>query len=240
MIDKHSPIPIYYQIEEFLKEKIVSKQYEVDQAIPSERELSEVFGVSRMTIRQALNDLVTEGYLYREKGKGTFVAAQKIEQPLHEVTGFSEDMLKRGMVPATRIIQFGETDADKQIAAYLKINEHDPIYKIERLRLADERPIALEHTYVPVHLVPNLTEDIVKESFYSYVEQHLQLEISHAEQTIEAGLANSKQASLLEISQGSPVLFIQQLTCLTNEQPIEWVRSTYRADRYKFHVNMKR
>jgi len=240
MIDKQSPIPIYYQIEEYLKKMIETGKFAINQGIPSERELSGTFKVSRMTIRQAMNDLVNEGYLYRRKGKGTFVAEPKIEQPLQGLTSFTEDMIKRGMVPLTHVLHFHEKKASLSIAKQLEVSEQELVYEIKRIRLADGIPMALETSYIPVKLVPGLTESIIQTSFYKYIEDILHLQIGEAVQALEANIVTLEDAKRLDINAGSAVLQIHRHTKLTSGETLEWVQSIYRADRYKFLINMQR
>src|SRR5690606_3088473 len=137
MLDKNSPIPVYYQLEERLKESIEKKEWEEGQIIPSERVLSEQYGISRMTVRQAIQNLVRDGYLYREKGKGTFVAANKIEQPLQGLTSFTEDMRSRGLKPGTRLLDFSVVAAEGELVRKLRVAEGESVIVIKRVRLAD-------------------------------------------------------------------------------------------------------
>jgi len=240
MIDKHSPIPIYYQIEEYLKNRIETGEFAVNQVIPSERELSDIFKVSRMTIRQAMNNLVNEGYLYRRKGKGTFVSEPKIEQPLQGLTSFTEDMIKRGMIPLTRVLHFDKKKASLSIAKQLGVLEQEFVYEVKRIRLADGIPMAVEIAYIPVKLVPDLTASIIQTSFYKYIEDTLQLQIGDAVQALEASIVTPEDAKRLDIHAGAAVLLIHRHTKLVSGETLEWVQSVYRADRYKFLINMQR
>ncbi|MDX8365975.1 GntR family transcriptional regulator [Cytobacillus sp. IB215665] len=240
MIDRDSPVPIYYQIEEYIKNLIESDELSPGDAIPSEREFSEQFSVSRMTIRQAITNLVNEGYLYRQKGKGTFVGEKKIEQTLQGLTSFTEDMEKRGMKPGSKLLKFELIPATRSIANELLINEHDPLYEIKRIRFADDLPMAIETTYIPANLLKGLTEEIVNRSLYSYIENELNLQIDSAKQVIESSVARADEAMELGIHKNAPILYIRRQTKLTNGQPLELVKSVYRADRYKFVINMKR
>lgn len=240
MINKQSPIPIYHQLEELLKQQIESGVLGEDEAIPSERELSEKFQISRMTVRQAINNLVLEGYLYRLKGRGTFVNKKRVEQELQGLTSFTEDMLTRGMVPTSRLVSFDIIESDALTAKALDIEEKNPVYCFGRIRLADGLPMAIETAYVPVSLVPGLTEEIINQSLYRYLEEQLMLTISEAKQEIEASVANFQEARLLEIDEGAPVLLIERTSYLADETPFEFVRSSFRADRYRFVHRMKR
>jgi len=238
LIIKDSHIPIYFQLEMEIKE--IVKGLNPGDPISSEREFSEKYDISRMTVRQAINNLVNEGILVRKRGKGTFVAEQKVEQPLSGLTSFSEDMRSRGLKPLTKILSFQQINSDKSIAAKLKIAEGVPVYEVSRLRLADESPMALEISYLPANIITDLTEDTVYASLYEYIENELNLQISHATQTLESSLAQKSECSILQIEEGDPVLLIERFSYLQNGEAFEYVKSIYRGDRYKFVIDMKR
>lgn len=240
MLDKQSPIPIYIQIEEQLKQQIQQGDFPIGTAIPSERELTERFGVSRMTVRQSITNLVNDGLLYREKGRGTFVASPKVEQPLNGLTSFTEDMVKRGMVPSSKLIGFEILEPESDIAAYLQLAQGDKVYFVERIRFADDKPMAIERTYLPVERFPDLDQDSFQGSLYAMIEKDHQLTISRATQRMEAGLVKKDDAELLQIKPPAAILMIERISYLAGEQPFEVVRSTYRADRYKFTTDIKR
>ena len=240
MINKNSPVPIYHQLEEYIKQQIENGSLEEESVIPSEREYAERFQISRMTVRQAINNLVSEGYLNRQKGRGTFVTKKKVEQELQGMTSFTEDMLSRGMNPSSILLSFQILPADKKTALALRIEETDSIYKIKRIRLADGAPMALETAYIPVEIVPGLTEENSNLSLYQYIEENLALSISEATQEIEASTADHLDAETLEIKFGDPILLIERISYLQGGIPFELVKSTFRADRYRFLHTMKR
>jgi GntR family transcriptional regulator len=240
VIDKNSPLPLYYQLEEHIKQTIESEELMPGDSLPSERELSESYQISRMTVRQAITNLVNKGYLFREKGKGTFVSNQKFEQNLQGLTSFTEDMKARKLVPGNKLLHFEIFPAEQDIKERLDLEEEELIYKIKRLRLANEEPIALETSYLPVKLIPGLTPEILEESLYTYIEDELHLNIGHATQTVEAALVNDEDIKHLKIKKGVPVLLIQRETFLENGTPLELVRSSYRADKYKFKIDIER
>lgn len=240
VIDKHSPLPLYFQLEEQIKKTIESKELVPGDALPSERELSENYQISRMTVRQAITNLVNKGYLFREKGKGTFVSSQKFEQNLQGLTSFTEDMLARNLKPGSKLLHFEIFPADEDIKEGLSLQDDELIYKIKRLRLANEEPIAIETSYLPVKLVPGVTPDILEKSLYTYIENDLHLSIGHATQTVEAAIVNEEDSKHLKVSKGVPILLIQRETFLENGTPLEIVRSSYRADRYKFKIGIER
>ncbi|WML38548.1 GntR family transcriptional regulator [Neobacillus sp. OS1-2] len=240
MINKNSPIPLYYQLEEHIKGLIENGELSPGDALPPEREYAEKYQISRMTVRQAFTQLVNEGYLYRLQGKGTFIAERKIEQPLQGLTSFTEDMKARGLTPESILVRFEIIPASNQIAGQLKIPENKPVYEIKRIRLADGVPMALETNYLSSDLIKGLTEEIVNKSLYGYIEGELNLRIESASQIIESSIASQDEADHLNITKGAPVMHIQQNTFLNNGTPVEFVKSVYRADRYKFMIQMKR
>jgi GntR family transcriptional regulator len=240
MIQKNSPLPIYYQLEEGIKVAIQQQELMPGEMIPSEREYAEKYGISRMTVRQALSNLVNDGYLYRQRGKGTFVAHQKIEQPLKGLTSFSEDMRSRGLEPSTRVISFTEVKASHDLAAKLDLEAGAPLFELKRVRLADQLPMAYEMLYISKELAQGLTKEIAVNSIYDYVENKLGLKIQHGRQVLEASIARKTEAEMLEVAEGAPVLLIERRTTLDSNKPFEVVRSVYRADRYKFTIDMER
>lgn len=240
MIDKNSPVPIYHQLEEAIRAKIDNGVLQPDEAIPSEREYAEQFQISRMTVRQALTNLVNEGLLYRKKGKGTFVNNRKVEQILQGLTSFSEDMIERGFIPSSQLLSYEEVPASQIVANKLLIKHGEPVLRIERIRLADNVPMALETAFMPIHLTEGLTEGQAKDSIYQFIEEHLSLKITEAYQELEATLATSHDAKYLKIEENSPVLKITRLTFLENQTPFEYVKSSFRADRYRFYNMLKR
>src|SRR5690625_3562970 len=199
MIDKNSPIPIYHQLEENIKSLIKNGNLKPGDIIPSEREYAEKYEISRMTVRQAISNLVNERLLYRIKGRGTFVMEKKIEQNLQGLTSFTEDMRARGMQTSNQLLSFKIIPANKSLADDLGISEHGPVYEIKRVRLADQIPMALEKTYISANLVKGLTEEVVQDSLYKYIEDTLRLKISGAFQLMEAAVANEEEVKYLEI-----------------------------------------
>jgi len=240
MIDKNSPIPIYHQLEENIKSLIKNGNLKPGDIIPSEREYAEKYEISRMTVRQAISNLVNERLLYRIKGRGTFVMEKKIEQNLQGLTSFTEDMRARGMQTSNQLLSFEIIPANKSLADDLGISEHGPVYEIKRVRLADQIPMALEKTYISANLVKGLTEEVVQDSLYKYIEDTLQLKISGAFQLMEAAVANEEEVKYLEIPENSPILLMKRTTHFEDNTVFEVVQSSYRADRYKFMIDLKR
>jgi GntR family transcriptional regulator len=238
---KASPIPRYYQLREIIREKIASGEWEVGTSIPSERELSEQYGLSRMTVRQSVMDLVKEGILYREQGRGTFVARPKITQQLMRLTGFSEDMQARQQRPTAKLIQASLETADEDTAEILRIKPGQQFFRLERLRLADDEPLAIETCLLSfIGCEKLLGEDFEQNSLYDLLENKYGIPPMEAEQEIEAGLAKDEEARWLKVKSGSPVLLIRRTTYNERGQPFEYTKSVYRGDKYRFYTRLTR
>ena len=227
-------LPRYREIARELKEKIEAGVYQEQQPIPSEPELAKQYEVSRMTARQAINELVYEGVLYRIKGKGTFVNYQKYEKSIHGLTSFSEDMIQKGFSPSSLLINKSVILANELIASKLQIKPKEPVIELKRVRLADDEPMALEFVYLPAAIIKELPENIGSISLYDYIEKELGLMIDYSIQEIEAICLEEEISHYLKVEPSSPCLLICLQSYLKNGQIFEYVESYYRADRYKF------
>lgn len=240
-IYRNSPLPRYFQLKEIMRERIRTGDWKPGDLIPSERELGETYGISRMTARQAITELVNEGLLYREQGKGTFVSQHKITQQLIHLTGFTEDIRARGQRPGTKVLSAQMYPADETTAERLRINAGDMVFRLQRLRLADGEPLAIELSLISFKGCERLLEeDLENHSLYRALETKYGLPPMEAEQELEAGLAGNEEAHLLKISVGSAVLFIRRTTYTERNQPIEYARSVYCGNKYTFYTHMKR
>jgi GntR family transcriptional regulator len=234
-------MPRYHQLKEILREKIRMGELKPGDLVPSERELGETYRISRMTARQAITELVNEGVFYREQGKGTFVTRSKITQQLMSLTGFTEDMRARGQQPSTRIIAARLCPADEMTAERLRVEAGQMILCLQRLRLADGEPLAIEFSHLAFKGCERLLEeDLELQSLYRLLETKFALPLMEAEQELEAGLAGNEEAYLLSIPAGSSVLHIRRTTYTDRNQPIEYARSIYRGNKYVFYARLKR
>ncbi|MEO4052158.1 GntR family transcriptional regulator [Solibacillus sp. CAU 1738] len=240
MLDKNSHTPIYIQIEEILKQRIYLEEYKIGENIPSERELSMQFDVSRMTVRQAITSLVNSGLLYREKGRGTFVANPKLEQVLIGLMGFTEDMRARGMEPSSKVLRFEKIIPPVDIARDLMLEHGEEVFFVVRIRSANLKPMSLERTYIPVKIYPELDEKKIMGSLYALIEAKFHQKIGNAIQQMEAAIVAKEDSKHLQVNTTAPVLIIKRISYLSDGYPFELVRSTYRADRYKFISEIKR
>lgn len=232
--------PLYLQIRDSILAEIKTGRYVPHQRLPSERELSVAYGVSRMTVRQALVDLQRGGNVYARVGKGTFASAPKIDQQLRLVTSFTQDMRGRGQRPTSRILTAQFQPAAPDVADPLELTPGTRIAVLSRVRLADERPLAIETAYLPAETVPGLFEhDFARESLYEVLARDYGLTLIAASQTIEAALADPRELELLEMEAPAAVLRMRRLTRAGDRRAIELVRSTYRGDLYQLHSTLE-
>ena len=240
-IYRNSPLPRYYQLKEIMRERVQSEEWKPGDLIPSERELSEKYGISRMTARQAITDLVNEGLFYREQGKGTFVSQRKITQQLLRLTGFTEDIRARGQKPGTKVLSAEMVPADETTAEKLRIGPGTRIFRLQRLRLADDEPLAIELSQISFKGCERLLEeDLEQNSLYRLLETKYGIPLMEADQELEAGLAGNEEAQLLKISINRPVLFTRRITYTERSQPIEYAKAVYCGNKYTFYTHLKR
>ncbi|MDP9862736.1 MULTISPECIES: GntR family transcriptional regulator [Streptosporangium] len=234
-IDPDSPVPKYFQLREILLDLIENNELAIGMAIPSERELCQRFGLSRMTVRQAVDHLVSEGRLQRVAGKGTFVARPKIEMALR-LTSFSDEMRARGMEPGSRDLDRRVVRASAHLARELGIQPGDEVHFIERLRTAADEPMCIERAHIPVSLAPDLdTHDLTGRSLYALLETRYGLVLDAGELTIDGGIADPGDADLLKLPRGGAVLLLQRRS-FAGGVCAELGVSTYRADRYQLRT----
>lgn len=241
MLDDKAPVALYYQLKEILIDKIKSNEWSIGSKIPTERELCEMYKVSRTTVRQALNELENTGYLNRKQGKGTFVIAPKMEQRLSYFYSFSEEIRKMGYTPGTRILDFNIVGADKNIAYQLNVSEGTKVYSIKRLRLANGEPFALETSYIPYEACVGLTPDEVSnKGLYNTLKSKYNITPSQAEEVFYAALINGKDAAYLQVKNGFPGLYLERTTYYDDSnKPIEYCKCIIKGDSYKYRVILK-
>lgn len=208
--------------------------------IPTERSLAAEFDVSRTTVRQALADLTVEGRLLRVQGKGTFAAEPKVAQRL-QLSSYTEDMRAQGREPSSRLLDIGEVPAEGELSAMLGLRSGAKILRLQRLRLADDEPMAIETSHLPLGRFRGLRKYVAAGgSLYQVLRDRYGVEMGHAEETIETALAGPHEAELLGADVGMPMLLLSRHSYDMNDRPVEWVRSVYRGDRYKFVAELNR
>ncbi len=233
-INKKSPIPAYYQLKNIIMEKINSGEYAENSLIPSERELSDSSGISRMTVRQALTQLVQEGTLYRERGKGTFVAKSKIAQK--NISSFSQTVRNKGMQPKTEVLKLEKIKAPENIQKMLELEDNDLVYNVKRLRFANDVPVAIEENFIPEKYCPQLDAQDLTGSLYRVLTEEYSHKIDFLENVIEAGKASVEDRELLKIASDTPVLKVSAVVHTDSDLKLFYENSKYRSDEYKYNV----
>lgn len=226
--------PLHIQISEALRRRIQSGKLKSGANFPSERELADLYGVSRMTVRQAVHRLREEGLIYYERGVGTFVSNRKFDIHTRNLGGFSEEMESLGLKPSSRVIKLECVAASEAVRLELDLEPDEKVNHLERLRLADDEPMAYEETYLPEKFTPGLVEwDLEQNSLYNVLVESYGVQMHHASESLEAVAASKLIAGQLGVKAGAPVLVVQRLVFSEANQPLEWARTTYRADRYR-------
>lgn len=207
--------------------------------LPPERELAAQFGVSRMTLRQAISSLANTGYVSRLQGSGTFVTDRTISKNT-ELTGFTEDMAARGFNASSRLLNVERVAAGASLGQELVLSPEDMVYHIERVRMADGIPMCLETIDLPADLTPGLDQQPLEKSLYEILATTYGIELFEADQIITPTVVNQEQAKLLQVPVHSPALIVKRLGFDRKRRPIERAISIYRGDRYDIRLTVKR
>ncbi len=240
-IEVQSPIPLYYQIRENLRDLILSNRFAPGEAIPSERELSQIYQVNRLTVRQAVTELVNEGLLRRQHGVGTFVAEPKITQNMPGLLGFTDRMLQAGHRPSSRLIKIQDMPATDRVSRPLRLAAGMHVIKLVRLRLADDEPFMIETTFLPYHLFPDLaSHDLEHQSLYHVMAKGYGVQVVEADEIIEPVTLTAYEAELLETEANRLALLVEGTIYTHNRQPIEFTKSIVRGDKARYHFRIHR
>ncbi|WGN90507.1 GntR family transcriptional regulator [Ligilactobacillus faecis] len=227
--------PVYIQIHNKIKKEIEANRWAIGERIPAERALAVQFGVSRMTLRQAIQTLVEEGILERKVGSGTYVARKKVQEKMSGVTSFTALTKAQGKKPSSKTVSYLVTTPSLSESEHLELAEGQKVLRMERIRYADEVPICFEVATVPYDLIKDYERKQVTRSLYQTLEQN-GLAIGHAEQTVSAMLASERIADYLHLKRGAAILRLHQLTKLGDGRPFEYVRTQYAGERFEFYL----
>jgi GntR family transcriptional regulator len=240
IVDKSSPIPYYFQIEEWIRGLITSGQLKPGDMLENEISLGERLGVSRITVRQALSNLTTEGLLVRHRAKGTFVAPPRALMPFEreQLMSVTEEVASEGHLLHSRVLAHELVTASGEVLRELKLKGGDKVVHIHRLRSVDSGPISIESAYHPFQRFPALLEmDLTDQSIYELLEKRYDARPIEATDTFIASIANREEAQLLDICEGDPVMRYRRTARDSNNQPVEFMRAIYRADHYQFVIH---
>jgi GntR family transcriptional regulator len=231
-------LPRYTQVMNYYIPLIKSGKLKEGDKMPTEEEICTLFNISRITVRRALEGLQQGGYIYKQQGKGSFVTMKKTGFQLNHLKGFTEEMKALGKEPTSEVLTFEIMTPSEKVADVLGIDTNQKIYLLERLRLADGAPIAIERVHLPFYRFPNLSTLNLKESLYEILQYQFGCESYKGIQEIHAGLASEEEAAQLKINPGSAVLHINRTTFEQEGLAYEYVESTYRGDQYQFTVTL--
>jgi len=241
-LDKSSFVPLYYQLADILRDKILNGEIRSGEIFPSENDLIREYGISRGTVREALRILGHEGLIERRKGIGTFVSAPKIEHETGDVIGFSRVMQMTGKTPSAKLLEIREFKAPYFVRKRLELEDGESVVFVKRLRFGDNEALLLEHSYFRRDIGRKLLEEDLSKSIYALLQEKFHYRLYRSENTIEAQLAEEDDADILGIEPGNPVLVLKRLVFLEDDTPFEYAEDIYRADRTKFkiqaHMNM--
>ena len=242
LIDKRSPIPYYYQLKQYIVKQIETGGWVINKKLPSESQMCAQFDISRTVVRQALDDLQNDGYLVTQKGRGTFVSGPKIVEGLvQNLSGFTEDMSKRGFKVSNTIIEQAIVQASEVVAESLQIDSGAPVIKIKRIRNLNGEPAAVSTTYVAESLCPELLhEDMRNQSLYFLLENKYGLKIFQGRRFISVTLADQELASSLNVNLNAPLLALENVSYLEDGRPLEYYLSYHRGDSSKFEIIIRR
>lgn len=228
-------IPRYFQLKQILEKRIQSGEFQPDDQFPTDEALCELYGLSRGTVRRAVDLLVDEGRLRREQGRGTFVTTPPFAAVFFRLSGFDEEMRLRGRTPSTKLLHLKIVPASEQVAADLALPPGEPVIEIARLRLADCQPMAFETRYLAQRLCPDLVhEDLEAQSIHSLLLDKYKIPLIRARHMIEARTLNAHEAGLLQVRPGSAGFFVSRVTYTLDERPVTLYAIIYRGDEYRF------
>ncbi|MYL20871.1 UTRA domain-containing protein [Halobacillus litoralis] len=239
-INPNKDLALYLQLKELFIDRIQNGQWEADKLIPTEQELMKEFDVSRTTIRQAVSILVQEGLVEKKQGRGTIVKPRKLSGNLSQLKGFAEEVLERGQTPRSKLIRAEFKSNLHHEKSMLEIKDDEPILLIERIRMADEIPVALERTCWPKEIGEILIKYNLDEARYYEILENYNIYLNRASEKIAAINATIDEADALGIRGGEALLEMTRLSFGVNERPIEYTKTKYRNDQYHYSLELKR
>ncbi|MDI7259611.1 MAG: GntR family transcriptional regulator [Thermodesulfobacteriota bacterium] len=243
MLKNNESTPLYEQLKKILRQQIEEGEFKPDQLIPSERILCQKYHTSRITVRQAISEMINEGMLYRKQGKGTFVSKRKINQGLTRIINFTRTVLDLGMKPSTRVLGNEVLPADFQIAKILDISITNQILKLRLLGVGDGEPLVSYESSFPLAIGKKMAREAIKRekkgisfSTYDLYGESVGLFPGMVNQTFEATVADESLASLMHVEKGGAIFMITSVFFTTDHRPLEFRKAMYRGDRYKFYI----
>ncbi|WP_203333700.1 GntR family transcriptional regulator [Planococcus beigongshangi] len=237
-LNKNLLVPLYHQVKNYLEEKILSEEWGVGHRLPTEKELAAQFSVSSITIKRAVHELVNEGLLYRQSGKGTFVI-KKEEKNLSQLVSLKSESGENKHHPH-KTLSFKKEKATKKIASIFEIKTNDPVYKIVRVKLEEEKPMALEYSYIPTDKFPDLDpKTFENDLLYNLFIKKYQMKLDKAKVYFSLVLAEKIEADILNVPVGEQLFVIERHTLTTDGKVIEYSQFVMKPDQTKYFVEIK-
>jgi GntR family transcriptional regulator len=241
LIVEPSPVPLYVQVKEILRKRIVDGTYEPHAQLPAESEMGSIFGVSRITVRQALSDLQREGVIFKVPGKGSFVARPKAAQELSQLEGFGEAMSRKGYEISNSVLSHRTVAADAHVASRLRLEPNSQVAEIQRVRHLNGEPVSLEITYLSESLGRRLlTEDLAHRDIFLILENDFGIALGHADLEIGAIAADDNLADALQVDPGSALLRIERLTYGADGEPLDFEYLFFRSETFQYQLRIAR
>lgn len=239
-LNRQSKLPLHQQIYETLRSKIQRGVWKVGDIFTTEVDLMAEFQVSRATIRQVMDRLVSEGLIYRQQGKGTFIAEPTLEQGLTRIISFTEDMRRRGLIPETRVLSKAILPSNEDVAKALRIETGSDVAYLKRLRLANNEPMCIEESFLDYKLCPNIFNyDFSTQPLREILETKYSIRITRALQKIHAVVAPHETAKLLMNISPAALMFIERTSFDQMDIPVEFLRLYFRGDRYSLYNELR-
>jgi GntR family transcriptional regulator len=239
-INRESKLPLYHQLYEILRRDILGDKWQPGDMLPPESELIDRYEVSRTTVRQVLDILVNESLIYRQRGRGTFVAHPTVEQSLVRIVSFTDDMRHRGFEPGTQTVTADVVSAPEDIAQKLDVEVGEELAHLSRLRLADGEPMSVEEAYLVHRYCPGVLDgDYASNSLREALERDCGIRLVRAKQAIRALPATAELAELLSVPPGSALLALERISYSQENVPVKFLRIYYRGDRYALHSELQ-
>lgn len=241
-LNKNIPTPLYYQLKQQLLKKILSKELQINEQIPNEIDMVEALNISRSTVRQAISELVSDGYLYRIKAKGTFVSMPKVDENFFQkLDSFNNEMIQKGMKPSTEVLAFKKIKGREIVNKALNIPFNDELIYLNRLRYANDQPVVYVETFLPYEKFSGiLKEDLSTNSLYTLIEMQYNVRVSRAKREIQAVSVKTKDKELLNINSNAAICSVRTIAYDNYDNPIEYSNARYRGDTNRFIVELIR
>ncbi len=240
-LDRNIPVPLYYQLKQFMVKNIENNILKEGDTVPTEEELCGILNVSRATIRQAFSELVAEGHLRRQKAKGTFIAKPKVEGRFFQtIENYNDEMIKKGLQPSTIVRDMGITH-DRDVLEELGLDGRSTCVYVYRTRYANSDPMVYVKTYLPAKPFKGLlNEDLSKNSLYKTLEEEFGVVIHKVTRRLQVGLADKELSAMLSIPEGSPIYVVYTLSYTKDGTPVEYSIAKYRGDLNEFRIDLER